>query len=306
MKDEGPFVLEFIAHHRVIGFDAIHVASNDCSDGTDLLLDVLAAAGAITHTRNIVRPGDRPQRQAYANMRAALDVDRTDWVMVLDVDEFLFVDTGAGRVADLTALAGDQVDLICLSALSFGTSDDGAWRPGNVTERFTRRLAEDSRHNGPVKSLSRGRGRWGGIQNHHPVGYRGAGAITAMRGDGSLLLVPNERIWSHLRHFGPDLITHDFGWYNHYPIKSRESYLLRQQRGNGAEPAGGAVSDRWNARYWRNFAAARIDDRRIITRYGTAMRAEMARLLSLPGVARAHAEAERRYGDMIAAIAAVP
>ena len=46
MKDEGPFVLEFVAHHRVLGFDAIHIASNDCTDGTDLLLDVLAEASA--------------------------------------------------------------------------------------------------------------------------------------------------------------------------------------------------------------------------------------------------------------------
>ncbi|SDD79587.1 Glycosyl transferase family 2 [Paracoccus isoporae] len=299
MKDEGPYVLEFVAHHRAIGFDAIHVASNDCSDGTDLLLDALAASGAITHTRNIVAPGERPQRKAYATMRAAFDLDRADWIMVLDVDEFLFVDTGAGRVADLTALAGHAVDVICLSALSFGTSQDPDWRPGSVTARFTRRLPRDSRHNGPVKSLSRA-GRWGGIQNHHPVGYRGVAEITAMRGDGALTMVPNARLWSHLRHFAPDQIAHGFAWYNHYPIKTRDSFLLRQLRGNGAEPLGGVASDRWNARYWRNFASARIEDRRIIDRYATQMQAELARLLDLPGVRTAQAEAERRYGAMIA------
>src|SRR5699024_4672828 len=38
MRDEGPFALEFVAHHRAIGFDRIFIASNDCRDGTDLLL----------------------------------------------------------------------------------------------------------------------------------------------------------------------------------------------------------------------------------------------------------------------------
>ena len=48
MRDEGPFALEFVAHHRAIGFDRLFIASNDCRDGTDLLLDALDAAGAIT------------------------------------------------------------------------------------------------------------------------------------------------------------------------------------------------------------------------------------------------------------------
>ncbi len=69
MKDEGPFILEFVAHHLVLGFDAIHIASNDCSDGTDLLLDALAAGGAITHTRNPVKPGEIPQHRAYQRLR---------------------------------------------------------------------------------------------------------------------------------------------------------------------------------------------------------------------------------------------
>lgn len=33
VKDEGPFVVEFVAHHLVLGFDRIMMASNDCSDG---------------------------------------------------------------------------------------------------------------------------------------------------------------------------------------------------------------------------------------------------------------------------------
>ena len=39
-----------------------------------------------------------------------------------------------------------------------------------------------------------------------------------------------------------------------------------------------------------------------VTRHGAALRAEMARLLTLPGVAEAQAEAERRYAARIAAL----
>ena len=304
MKDEGPFVLEFVAHHRVIGFEAIHIASNDCRDGTDLLLDALAAQGAVTHLRNELQPGERPQRIAYEKMRAAHAVDEAGWFMALDVDEFLFVATGAGRVHDLTARAGPEVDVIALNALCFGTSGEEGWQPGRVTEQFTRRIAADSRHNGPVKSLGRGGGRWRGMQNHHPVGFRGKGPIRVMRGDGAVIDLPRDaKLWTHLRTFPPDLIAHDLGWYNHYPVKSLASFLLRGMRGNGAEPLGQPGPQRWDEAYWRKFAGGRIEDRRILDRYGAATAAEMTRLLALPGVAQAQAEAEARYRDMIAALA---
>ena len=39
MKDEGPFLLEWVAYHRLIGVNDILVFTNDCSDGTDQMLE---------------------------------------------------------------------------------------------------------------------------------------------------------------------------------------------------------------------------------------------------------------------------
>lgn len=309
MKDEGPFVLEFVAHHRVLGFDAIHIASNDCSDGTDLLLDALAAQGVITHTPNPLKPKDTPQHRGYARMRADLNVDDADWVMVLDADEFLYVNRGAGRIADLTGLAGPEIDLIALNSMNFGTSEDMDWRPGPVTRQFTRRLPTDSPRNGPVKCISRGQGRWGGMHNHHPVTFLPKDRdITYLRGNGQVDHLPaDSRIWDHMRFFTADRISHDIGWYNHYPIKSIDSYMVRRDRGRGAVPVESpARMARHTEGYWTRFAVADIDDERIIDRYGAETDAEMARILTLPGVAEAQAETERRYAALIAAIANDP
>ena len=308
MKDEGPFVLEFVAHHRVLGFDAIHIASNDCSDGTDLLLDALAAQGVITHTPNPVEIGEIPQHRGYDRMCKDLRVDQSDWIMVLDVDEFLYVGLGAGRVADLTALAGPEVDVIALSSMNFGTSDRMEWRPGRVTQQFTRRLPTDDPYNRPVKSISRGHGRWRKLHNHHPIGFRGGDEVTYMRGNGQLSTFPNtKRIWDHLRAFPPALVTHELAWYNHYPIKSIDSFMMRRRRGRGARAIGDETQNiRHTEQYWMRYAGARIEDRRILDRYGAETEAEMARLLALPGIAEAQAETERRYGAMIAEIANDP
>ena len=51
-KNEGAFLLEWLAHHKSIGFDDILVLSNDCSDGNDTMLDRLQDMGQLTHVRN--------------------------------------------------------------------------------------------------------------------------------------------------------------------------------------------------------------------------------------------------------------
>ncbi|MFZ1346925.1 MAG: glycosyltransferase family 2 protein, partial [Tabrizicola sp.] len=38
MKDEGPTVVEWVAHHLAVGFTEVMVYTNDCTDGTDDLL----------------------------------------------------------------------------------------------------------------------------------------------------------------------------------------------------------------------------------------------------------------------------
>ena len=45
MKDEGPYVIEWIAHHLAIGFTDLVVYTNDCSDGTDSMLIRLEELG---------------------------------------------------------------------------------------------------------------------------------------------------------------------------------------------------------------------------------------------------------------------
>lgn len=49
VKNEGPFLLEWIAFHQCIGVTDFLFYSNDCDDGTDTLLDALAELGHLRH-----------------------------------------------------------------------------------------------------------------------------------------------------------------------------------------------------------------------------------------------------------------
>lgn len=300
MKDEGPFALEWVAHHRVLGFDHIFVASNDCRDGTDLILAALARAGAIGHAPNVVAPGQAPQHAGYALLRDRFALNRADWLMVLDADEFLQVNLGAGRVQDLTDRAGPQVDVVALNALTFGTAA-GRWRPGRVCTRFQRRLPEKHPANAMVKSIARAPGRFRHIHNHSLVGFKSDQPLVVMRADGSRFdIAPGIPMWRKLRNFPQRMIRHDMASFNHYAIKTFDSFDLRKKRGLGTAVSADAVNQRHTADYFDTIAAAMEIDTRIL-RYDAQVGQEIARLMALPGVAQAQTQAETAYAALIAA-----
>ncbi|MGA1613547.1 MAG: glycosyltransferase family 2 protein [Lutimaribacter sp.] len=93
VKNEGPFLLEWIAYNRLIGVNAHLFYSNDCTDGTDLLLDALAARGLVHHLPNPAE-GRNYQMEALKHAQSHPSVRGADWVWVADVDEFLNIHVG--------------------------------------------------------------------------------------------------------------------------------------------------------------------------------------------------------------------
>lgn len=59
VKDEAAVLAEWLAHHRSIGVTDVLAFSNDCSDGTDALLDRFEAMGLLTHLRAARASGGR-------------------------------------------------------------------------------------------------------------------------------------------------------------------------------------------------------------------------------------------------------
>lgn len=95
MRNEGPFILEWLAWYRMLGFSRALVVTNDCTDHSPALLDALEAKGLLAHLRVEIPPGEPiTQRKLRAARRHRL-VTKADWVFVCDVDEFLVIHYGA-------------------------------------------------------------------------------------------------------------------------------------------------------------------------------------------------------------------
>ena len=77
LRDEGPFLIEWLAYHRAIGFDRFIIGANDCTDGSHDMLTRLAEMGEVIYLpfpatpqakgRNINSPICWP-RQAISRM----------------------------------------------------------------------------------------------------------------------------------------------------------------------------------------------------------------------------------------------
>ncbi|MCB6178534.1 glycosyltransferase family 2 protein [Rhodobacter sp. Har01] len=283
MRNEGVFLLEWLAYHRVIGFDPVLVATNDCTDGSDALLDRLAAAGAVVHLANPTPPGEAPQDHGMRRALAWLSDSPAEWLAHLDSDEFLNVAHGAGRVQDLLALAG-AAHVIALPWRAFGDSGLTDW-PGETLPAFTACEAAPGPETTKFKSLFRFRA-FAHCSDHMPTRPRiAAPRVVSSAGeplDGAVLLGPPRARYRPLdRALAPGACV------NHYAVRSRDTFLMKNDRGDGQ----GKTSDKYhlNGRWHRMANRNEAQDRSIL-RHWPATRAEIDRLRALPGVAEAETD----------------
>jgi hypothetical protein len=238
MRDEAPALLEWVAFQELIGFDRIVVYTNDCRDGTDAMLDRLSLIGApVIRRDNPAGPDEKPQPTALRAAQTDADVIDTDWLMVLDCDEFLNIKAGEGRLPDLIAAMPEGTEGIVVTWRTMGSNGLIDWNPGLTIESYTRGAPDDFRKGWGVKTLFRPFPDFR-LGIHRPT-VKGAGRDPERRAQLSLLRWVNGSGVQMTRQFLEGMwrssaATLGYGHAEiaHFAVKSRESYLLRQLRGN--------------------------------------------------------------------------
>lgn len=152
VKNEGPWLLEWIAHNKVLGFDEIAIASNDCTDGTTEILGRMQEMGLLTHIENH-GPYERTiQMDAYFKLQNLPNIKRCEWIITLDADEFVIVRTGNRKIHDMIEL-GKGCDRIPIRWRIFGDSGKTGFVDLPITDHLTQAATLDDKQNGFFKTL---------------------------------------------------------------------------------------------------------------------------------------------------------
>ncbi len=292
MKNEGAFLLEWVAHHKAIGFDNIVICTNDCADATRNMALRLQEMGLVRHHATRAWAATSIQRSALKQVRRYGEVTEAEWLYVCDADEFLVVKLGDGTVQSLVAAASPGVEVIPVPWRIFGPDGQRDYRAGRITQQFLRaRRGPHVIAIAPVypKSLFRGLENLHRIGVHQPVPKPDLGRALFTEAPGGQPPVRQ-------RH--PMFVQADyrFAQVNHYCLRSRDSFLVKRERGRVNHVGQGMDID-----YWDRFNLAEVPCD-AIRRYDIATEDWLGRLLTDPVLGQLHDNAVNWHRMRIAAL----
>ena len=229
-KNEGPYIHEWIAHHRALGVARFFIADNGSTDETTATLAALAAAGIVDHLPFPTPAGRPPQQAAYERIVRRYGGE-AEWIAFLDGDEFLVPAPPHRALAAVIAALDPPPDVgaIAVNWAVYGSSGHREGGRAPVVERFTRRAARSQPVNGYYKSIVRPGAVRGNVPNphHFPLkdGFRtvhaDGSAVTNLPGRPAGL--SGRIVWEPLR-------------INHYIVKSWDEFYHRKlARGRAAK-----------------------------------------------------------------------
>lgn len=323
MKNEGPYIIDWIAHNIAVGFDSFFVVTNDCNDHTDRILDRLERLISLKHVANpkSMFP-ERTNWHVMALRYASLFNLYKDagWIYFTDVDEFLQIWTGDGTLQAFHDAVGG-FDVASWTSMPFGSSGVAHIVDKPVTEQFTvqskdyDRVAETgARDSNAIKTMFHNRIKFSVRRNHRPrrpdfstTGYRWVNGSGETFSDG--WVDGKEKAVSPIG-------STELAQFNHYAIRSEDGYLMKVARGD-AVGAPRLDTDR-SVRYWRSYNAKGTVDTRAVASSARAreVRAELLadpelrawheKSLSFHQTSAAALREREEFADLLERMAAAP
>ncbi|QFS82693.1 hypothetical protein FIU97_07765 [Roseivivax sp. THAF40] len=284
MKNEAPYILEWVAYHRAIGVDNFLIYTNGCEDGTSEILDRLDALGIVQHRNNDDWKGKSPQQHALNQALKEPVIRQADWIIHIDVDEFINVRCGNGTLDDFFARVPEATN-VAMTWRLFGHSGVTQLSDQFVIEQFDQcapRYCPKPHTVWGYKTMFRNIGAYQKISCHRPNKLIDGAEARVRWVNGSGEDMTGEAIQNGWRS-SKKSIGYDLLQLNHYALRSAESFLIKRQRGRALHVDRSIGLNYWIRMDWSG--ARDITIKRNVPR----LKAEYDRLLADPELARLHA-----------------
>ena len=221
LKNESPYIEEWLEYHYQIGIDKFYIYDNDSEDRAELLkiLDPWIQSKIVDY---VELPGDYAQLPAYndAILRHRFDCK---YLAFIDLDEFIVPKQNQDLLTIINSIFATEVDSqiriagFGINWRNFGSNGQDRKLNGGVLERFTKRSPNDFPRNKLIKTISNPR-RIKLISRAHDATYF------------MNCICVNENGKTIPEFENPENTVEKLQ-INHYFTKSREEFELKKSRG---------------------------------------------------------------------------
>ncbi len=274
MKNEAPYIVEWVAYHRTIGVDHFLIYANDCTDGTTEILTRLDEMGVIQYRNNDVWKGNSPQQHALNLSLKEPLVRAAEWIIHIDVDEFINVRTGNGTLRDFLELVPDATN-VAMTWRMFGNNGVRRLDDRFVIDQFDACAPKYCPKPHTVwgfKTMFKNIGAYAKISCHRPnkLDEDFRDVVKWVNGSGAdMTHEVAENGWRNSR----KSIGYDLLQLNHYALRSADGFLVKRQRGRALHVDRSIGLNYWIRMDWSDYRDITI--KRNIPR----LRAEYDRLM---------------------------
>lgn len=225
LGNEAPYLLEWVAHHRALGFEGAVLFTYGAEDGTAQMAARLEELGHARHIPLELKTWRDPLRYGLRDLLPRLDQIGADWAMVAEIDEFLDIRTKGGGLVHFLAKIG-PADAVSVCRRVFGSGGRRGLPEGTIRDSYTMAAPEEER--GPMvgrglKTLFRP-GKVSRVAPHRPYFRDGPDSIRWLDAGGQPM--PEryfEGQWSAHKGF-----SHKYARLNYIALPSPEAFLLRR------------------------------------------------------------------------------
>ncbi|HBS49636.1 MAG TPA: glycosyltransferase family 2 protein [Rhodobacteraceae bacterium] len=275
MKNEAPYILEWVAYHRAIGVDNFLIYTNGCEDGTSEILDRLQELGVLQHRNNDDWKGNSPQQYALNQSLKEPVIRNAEWIIHIDVDEFMNVRCGNGTLPDFFERVPDATN-VAMTWRLFGHNGVTRLEDRLVIDQFETcapKFCPKPHTAWGFKTMFRNIGAYEKISCHRPNKLSEAFRDKVKWVNGSGRDMTKEAADNGWRN-SKKSIGYDLLQLNHYALRSAESFLIKRQRGRALHVDRSIGLNYWIRMDWSDYRDITI--KRNLPR----VRAEYDRLLA--------------------------
>ena len=210
MKNEKPYLKEWIEYHRLQGVSHFYLCDNDSTDGTKDYLKPYIKKGIITY---IPMSGADKQLACYDYI-VRRHQKETTWLALIDLDEFLVPMKAKNMIQFLKEF--DDVAQVSLYWMNYGDNQAFTRQQSLVTEFFT---AHGKSLNHTVKSI---------VRPEKVIDFNDKWSNHWVKVDGKSVNEYHQPV-SYMLGFN---ISGDKARINHYIIKSFAEFIYKKSRGH--------------------------------------------------------------------------